>query len=122
MQTIPVSAEYWVAFKSLVRSRGVDLQPAEQKPERWKLIRAAKPVLFAKLLRKKGKVVASFGAANPICHREGRGELLACSPRERAVATEWSSLLQHEAALSSAPLPAPGPSSQRPRTGFTTAY
>jgi CheY-like chemotaxis protein len=64
-----------------------------------------KPNFFARLLHKPGKIVASFGAANLIRHRDGHWELHGGPPRDHAAAREWCSLFQHEALFSSATLP-----------------
>ena len=105
VQTIPVSSEYWLEFKSIVRSRRAAWQPATRDPERLDLARTMKPNLFDRLLWKEGKIVASFGAAKLIRHRDGRWELHGGSPGDHAAAREWCSLFQHEANLPAEPVP-----------------
>jgi len=69
----------------------------------------AKPNVLARLVWGKGKIVASFGGANLIRHRDGCWKLHGGSPSDRAAAREWCSLFQHEAIFPSAPLPATAP-------------
>ena len=105
MQILPLSFEDWCQFKPLVRSRRKATQPATRNFERLDVTRIMKTNLLARLLRKERKVVASFGAASLIRHRDGRWELRAGPPGDHAAAREWCSLFQHEATFPSAPLP-----------------
>ena len=105
MQTISVSSELWREFKPRLRSRHAAAQPATGNPRRLDLARPAQPNVLARLVWGKGKIVASFGAARLIRHRDGQWELRGGSPGDRAAAREWCSLFQHEATFSSAPLP-----------------
>ena len=102
---IPVSSECWREFKSLVRLPRAATQPTAENPGRFDLTRPAKPKVLARLVWGKGKIVASFGAANLIRHRDGRWEISGGSPKDHAAAREWCSLFQHEATLPIAPLP-----------------
>ena len=61
--------------------------------------------LLAPLPWKEGEMVASFGTARLLRHRDGHWELRGGSPGDQAAAREWCSLFQHEAAFPSASLP-----------------
>ena len=73
--------------------------------------------MLPRLTWDEGEIVASFGAANLIRHRDGRWELRGGSPSDHAAAHEWCSLFQHEATFPSALLPLML-SSPRPRTAL----
>ena len=109
MQTIPVSVECWLEFKSLLRPRRAATQPATGNPGRLNLAHTMKPNALARLVWDRGKLVASFGAARLIRHRDGRWDLSGGSPTDHAAAREWCSLFQHEATFPSVPLPTAAP-------------
>jgi CheY-like chemotaxis protein len=70
-----------------------------------KHLRTHKPSVFARLLGDEGKVVASFGEAELIRHRNGHWELSGGSPADHTAAREWSSLFQHDATFAAEPRP-----------------
>src|ERR1035438_6016347 len=112
MQTIPVSVECWLEFKSLFRPRPAATQRATGNPARLNLTCTVKPSALARLVGERGKLVASFGAARLIRHRDGRWDLSGGSPTDHAAAREWCSLFQHEATFPSVPLPTAVPQSK----------
>lgn len=109
MQSIPVSVEGWLQFKSLVRPRRAATQPGTGNTGRLDFTRTRKPNALPRLVWDGGKIVASFGAARLIRHRDGRWEVRGGSPKDHAAAREWCSLFQHEATFPCLPLAAAAP-------------
>lgn len=51
------------------------------------------------LRRRRGELIASWGAAELVRHLDGRYELRGGTPEDRQAAREWVSLFLHEAAI-----------------------
>jgi CheY-like chemotaxis protein len=96
----------------LFRWRGAETQSTTRTPARFDLVHPAKPNVLARLVWDQGEIVASFGAAHLIRHRDGRWELRGGSPSDHAAAREWCSLFQHGATFPSTPLPVSAPQSE----------
>jgi len=106
MQTIPASFGCWLEFKSVLLPHRASRQPGTRNPGRLNFICTTKPNALARLAWNRGKLVASFGAARLIRHRDGRWELSGGSSADHAAAREWCSLFRHEATFPSMPSPA----------------
>ncbi len=99
MQTLTFLTERCRKFKPFV-PRQRDPQRNAERRERLDRTRR---------LRREEETIASFGAADLIRHPDGHWGLRGGSPDDHAAAREWSSLFQHDATFSSAPLPVTAP-------------
>lgn len=95
MQTLSLAIEPSQEFEPCLLARQTESRPTAGNPERIVQLRPA---------RADKEIVATFGAAELVRHRDGHWELRGGSPADHAAAREWSSLFQHEATFPSHPL------------------
>ncbi len=95
MQTLSLTLEHGHEFEPILLVHRTDPRPTVGSPERIVQLRPAEA---------DNEIVATFGAAELVRHRDGRWELRGGSPADHAAAREWSSLFQHEATFPSPPL------------------
>ena len=100
MQTLTLRTASCRSFKSLVLSLRAATPSTTENPRRLNRIGTRQPNLLSRLLWDRGEIVASFGAADLMHHRDGHWELRGGSPSDHATAREWCSLFQPDATFS----------------------
>ena len=95
MRPLSITLEPSQEFEPYLLAHQTDPRPTAGNPECIVQLRPAEA---------DNEIVASFGAAELVRHRDGRWELRGGSPADYAAAREWSSHFQHEATFPSHPL------------------